>query len=604
MYSPRLYNTLSPPPIHTLEASHSPLRAFSPPPNTSHPLSRAVSPSRPPRPERRTTAPVVNRQNEILNSQSEHNHNHNHNQTQNQNQTDNVCISSVRTSQPSGPVFVLPPIGDAVLRNRSETDTRGIRGRGIPRGRGRGDPSFRGRGGSVIRGDGNDSPVNDLPIGSGEISDGTIDVKSPDVNLENQISGIKPPRGNNRGGPLRGGRGRGGMRRGKPPPLLRSELDGIEKGNETDSVDVLPDINDEVDEEKEGVKEFISKKDKRNLAGLNTICSLHNSSDVISVNDTFKNELAKEEKPERSKSEEFMPMSPTVSDGEITEVVGSEEYDWDALERNDKSIHDTEGGNEDSLSKTKRMRKLIAEELLNTEETYVTNLQIILDAYLIPLYSFLLKSPFFTIKIILGVNQELLTILRNRIHNWSFQTQIGGAMVMLAPYLKMYSTYARRYEEALSEVHKLLSDPQSKFSKAFFKCSEEAASQLTFESLVIQPIQRIPRYVKFIGQYFILSKHFISFSFIFLFIIFNYENENTNSQSHKLTFTHSCIHIFTLSHTRNDRYNLLLRDLLMYTPEDHPDYESVKRALAMLEEVTVSINEHVRQEEKVREING
>jgi hypothetical protein len=38
----------------------------------------------------------------------------------------------------------------------------------------------------------------------------------------------------------------------------------------------------------------------------------------------------------------------------------------------------------------------------------------------------------------------------------------------------------------------------------------------------------------------------------------------------------------------------------MYTPEDHPDYESVKRALAMIEEVTVGINEHVRQEEKVR----
>ena len=47
------------------------------------------------------------------------------------------------------------------------------------------------------------------------------------------------------------------------------------------------------------------------------------------------------------------------------------------------------------------------------------------------------------------------------------------------------------------------------------------------------------------------------------------------------------------------RYNLLLRDLLSKTPEDHPDHENLQKALRMIEEVAATINEHVRQEEKV-----
>jgi hypothetical protein len=162
---------------------------------------------------------------------------------------------------------------------------------------------------------------------------------------------------------------------------------------------------------------------------------------------------------------------------------------------------------EDPLEKMKRMRYRIASELLSTEETYVTTLQLILDSYLTPLkQKFQFNSHFYTIELLLGVNKELLSALRLRLSNWTFESQIGDAVLIFAPYLKMYSTYAMKYEVALAEFKKTISD-NSKFSKEFNRLSEEAATQLSFESLVIQPIQRIPRYVTpFVSQHIPIGK--------------------------------------------------------------------------------------------------
>ena len=53
-----------------------------------------------------------------------------------------------------------------------------------------------------------------------------------------------------------------------------------------------------------------------------------------------------------------------------------------------------------------------------------------------------------------------------------------------------------KYEVALGEYLKMVAE-NSHFAKAHANCAKKVDSKLTFESLVIQPIQRIPRFLHF-----------------------------------------------------------------------------------------------------------
>ena len=48
------------------------------------------------------------------------------------------------------------------------------------------------------------------------------------------------------------------------------------------------------------------------------------------------------------------------------------------------------------------------------------------------------------------------------------------------------------------------------------------------------------------------------------------------------------------------KYPLLLKELLNLTPEDHPDYGNLKKAIERLGTVTITINEGKRHEENQR----
>ena len=47
---------------------------------------------------------------------------------------------------------------------------------------------------------------------------------------------------------------------------------------------------------------------------------------------------------------------------------------------------------------------------------------------------------------LLGVNEVLFNELKSRLADWTPLTKIGDAMALLAPYLKMYSAYAKKYQ--------------------------------------------------------------------------------------------------------------------------------------------------------------
>jgi FYVE, RhoGEF and PH domain containing 3 len=48
---------------------------------------------------------------------------------------------------------------------------------------------------------------------------------------------------------------------------------------------------------------------------------------------------------------------------------------------------------------------------------------------------------------------------------------------------------------------------------------------------------------------------------------------------------------------RIPRYRLLFAELIKYTPKDHPDYAPSAKALRKIEEVAIYVNESVRDKE-------
>eukprot|EP01130_Rhizamoeba_saxonica_P004937 TRINITY_DN1994_c1_g1_i2.p1 TRINITY_DN1994_c1_g1~~TRINITY_DN1994_c1_g1_i2.p1 ORF type:complete len:559 (+),score=106.95 TRINITY_DN1994_c1_g1_i2:185-1678(+) len=55
---------------------------------------------------------------------------------------------------------------------------------------------------------------------------------------------------------------------------------------------------------------------------------------------------------------------------------------------------------------------------------------------------------------------------------------------------------------------------------------------------------------------------------------------------------------------RMPRYEMLLNDLLKYTPDDHPEYTSIQEALTKLHEISVFMNENNRRIEVLRQVSG
>ena len=140
------------------------------------------------------------------------------------------------------------------------------------------------------------------------------------------------------------------------------------------------------------------------------------------------------------------------------------------------------------------------------------------------------------------LNAKLLKDLEKRLEAWDpFTSGLGDLFQRYAPLFKIYDEYSRSYEYATKTI-----DTQRKSSKvfaAFFeKCAADNAKRLkqsNFESFMIMPIQRVPRYV------------------------------------------------------------LLLKEVLKYTPETHHDHEELSTALALIKDVASHINEKIRERENI-----
>jgi len=193
-------------------------------------------------------------------------------------------------------------------------------------------------------------------------------------------------------------------------------------------------------------------------------------------------------------------------------------------------------------------RDKIVKEIVETEETYVKSLNDLMKIYHEPL----LNSPYLKqeevdfifsgLPTIIAVNEELLKSLHEKMKVWKNDDTIGNVMLKLIPFLGLYRQYLRNYDHA----RQIISDKKRKQPR-FGDFLEEVkqtngSTALSLISFLIMPIQRIPR------------------------------------------------------------YKLLLRELVKYTPESHPDAEDLQSAYDKVSELADSMNESIDLQKKYDEL--
>lgn len=153
-------------------------------------------------------------------------------------------------------------------------------------------------------------------------------------------------------------------------------------------------------------------------------------------------------------------------------------------------------------------RKNIAEEILQTEKIYVGKLKAVVDVYLIPLKTAATENPHppLTIDQVHTIFSEILTIYNYNTHflqkleermksnNNHSNLVLGDIFLSITDFLKSYSVYINNYSKALQTLEKVRKNQNVENLFQIF-ASNPACDNLDLTSLLIMPVQRIPRYI-------------------------------------------------------------------------------------------------------------
>ncbi len=197
----------------------------------------------------------------------------------------------------------------------------------------------------------------------------------------------------------------------------------------------------------------------------------------------------------------------------------------------------------EELTKMNDRRTNIVREMFETEKTYVRNLKEICDAYLTPMkdtkWRESIPKLFSNVQPIVTINEELLGGLAELIGSWdTTKSLVGPIFQKMAPFMRLYNTYGNSYNEAIG----LLSKLKEKDDFVQFLTNCRGNQPLDLEALLIQPVQRIPR------------------------------------------------------------YRMLLEDLLKNTPSAHPDRDNMESSLKHIRDVATNVNESIRMTEQSKKI--
>lgn len=143
------------------------------------------------------------------------------------------------------------------------------------------------------------------------------------------------------------------------------------------------------------------------------------------------------------------------------------------------------------MDKRGSLRRQAIEEIFSSEKSYLKHLDILMDYFVIPLKSILDSTThtalFGQIEMIYNLNGELLTELEVNLNN------VANAFLKLAPFFKLYSVYAFDYKQALLVLQDI-SVKNHAFRKFLYNTETRPEVQTKLNSLLIIPIQRVPRY--------------------------------------------------------------------------------------------------------------
>jgi hypothetical protein len=153
-----------------------------------------------------------------------------------------------------------------------------------------------------------------------------------------------------------------------------------------------------------------------------------------------------------------------------------------------------------------------------------------------------ITAIFSNIDILYNFCKELVHLLNERMKSWTAQSKLGDIFLRLAPFLKSYSEYTKNYDSARVLLGRLQAS-HPKF-RAFIanRKSIQTSKNLDLPSLLIMPVQRLPRVI------------------------------------------------------------LLLQELKKNTPDNHPDSAPLNKAIDIVKNVVDSMNNTIKAAENTSKI--
>ncbi|XP_032114887.1 rho guanine nucleotide exchange factor 17 isoform X1 [Sapajus apella] len=195
------------------------------------------------------------------------------------------------------------------------------------------------------------------------------------------------------------------------------------------------------------------------------------------------------------------------------------------------------------------MRKHVAMTLLDTEQSYVESLRTLMQGYMQPLKQpensvlcdpSLVDEIFDQIPELLEHHEQFLEQVRHCVQTWHAQQKVGALLVQSFSkdvLVNIYSAYIDNFLNAKDAV-RVAKEARPAFLKFLEQSMRENKEKQALSDLMIKPVQRIPR------------------------------------------------------------YELLVKDLLKHTPEDHPDHPLLLEAQRNIKQVAERINKGVRSAEE------
>uniref|UniRef100_A0A7M4FKD3 Rho guanine nucleotide exchange factor 17 n=1 Tax=Crocodylus porosus TaxID=8502 RepID=A0A7M4FKD3_CROPO len=196
------------------------------------------------------------------------------------------------------------------------------------------------------------------------------------------------------------------------------------------------------------------------------------------------------------------------------------------------------------------MRKHVTMTLLDTEQSYVESLRTLMQGYMKPLKQpensilcdpSLVDEIFDQIPELLEHHEQFLEQISECVQNWHEKQKVGDLLVQSFSkdiLVTIYSAYIDNFLNAKDAV-RIAKEARPAFMKFLDQSMRENKEKQALSDLMIKPVQRIPR------------------------------------------------------------YELLVKDLLKHTPEDHPDYPFLIDAQRNIKQVAERINKGMKSAEEV-----